>query len=109
MFYGVASTVLGNGTLFEQSGVTQHVPEGAEESVREWATAALEEIGVPQASDLTQFAELLGSPNPDVAYWAATMIGRLEEAAGLPTPEFRRSTIYDCATRPPSRENQGTE
>ena len=34
--------VLGNGTLFEQSGATQHVPEGAEEttpSVEDWVAA----------------------------------------------------------------------
>lgn len=54
-----------------------------EETVREWAVAALEEIGPPESDELAAIAEMLNEPNGDSAYWAATLLGRAEaEAAG---------------------------
>lgn len=50
--------------------------DGAEE-VRNWATAALEQLGPPEASATTDLARLLSSSNADRAYWAATLLGRL--------------------------------
>jgi HEAT repeat protein len=53
----------------------------ADESVRQWATAALESLGAPAAEDLPELAKLLADPRLDVAYWAATLLGRLGPAA----------------------------
>ena len=43
--------------------------------------AALEEMGPPQASDVGELAALVGDPGADVAYWAVTLLGRLEAEA----------------------------
>lgn len=52
-----------------------------DDSVREWAVAALEDLGPPRAADLSAVAELLQGTPADTAYWAATLIGRCETAA----------------------------
>lgn len=54
---------------------------GDDEEVTEWAVAALEEIGAPAGDDLPALQELLADENADVAYWAATLIGRLGPAS----------------------------
>ena len=51
-----------------------------DELVREYVVAALEELGPPTKEDVTALAELLASDEADVAYWAATLLGRLETA-----------------------------
>lgn len=51
------------------------------EEVREWATSALEELGAPSRDDLPALANLLEDQNADVGYWAATLLGRLEDKA----------------------------
>src|SRR5690242_18748726 len=52
-----------------------------DDEVREWATSALEGMGPPLAADVNQLKQLLKSPNLDVAYWAATLLGRLRSQA----------------------------
>jgi HEAT repeat protein len=47
------------------------------EEVRQWATAALEEMGPPQASDADHLISLIEVQSPDVGYWAVTLLGRL--------------------------------
>jgi len=54
----------------------------ADESVRQWSTAALESLGPPAASDAASMAKLTGDPRLDVAYWAVTLLGRLGPDAG---------------------------
>lgn len=49
--------------------------------VREYAVAALEELGAPRHEDLDRLTDLLGSDHPDVGYWAATLLGRLGPSA----------------------------
>ena len=51
------------------------------EEVVEWAVSALEEMGPPEPSDLSNLAKLLADQNSDVGYWAATLLGRLETNA----------------------------
>jgi HEAT repeat protein len=51
------------------------------EQVREWATEALELIGAPPASEVGALTLLLSHGSSDVAYWAATLLGRCGEAA----------------------------
>lgn len=47
-----------------------------DETVREQATAALEDLGAPPTTLLPKLASLLSDNNADVAYWAATLLGR---------------------------------
>ncbi len=47
-----------------------------DERVREWAVAALEEIGPPPRGMTARLAEFVAGPNPLAAYWAATLLGR---------------------------------
>ena len=63
----------------------------ADESVRQWATAALESLGAPAAKDLPELAKLLGDGRLDVAYWAATLLGRLGLAAAEAVPALSKS------------------
>ena len=61
------------------------------EPVREWAVSALEELGPPSVSDLKELTFLLRDDNVDLAYWAATLLGRLgEEAAADDDPRLAR-------------------
>ena len=52
-----------------------------QEAVREWAVAALEELGPPAAESLERLTALVHADNPLVAYWAITLLGRSESAA----------------------------
>jgi HEAT repeat protein len=52
-----------------------------DESIREWAVAALEGLGPPRPADIGPLVELLKRPTLDTAYWAATLLGRLEDQA----------------------------
>jgi HEAT repeat protein len=51
------------------------------ESVREFVTSALEDCGPPPQEDAEQLEQLLGASNADIAYWAATLLGRLGDGA----------------------------
>lgn len=57
-----------------------------DESVREWATAALEEMGPPAVDDCQALTQILAQDAADAAYWAATLLGRLESSAAAATP-----------------------
>ena len=48
----------------------------------DWAHAALESLGPPAANDAAALAKLLSDEALDVAYWAATLLGRLGEDDG---------------------------
>lgn len=55
------------------------------EETREWAVSALEELGTPPVSDLPALCELL-TADEDAGYWAATLLGRLDEDAAPAVP-----------------------
>jgi HEAT repeat protein len=57
-----------------------------EESVREYAVAALEDLGRPPQGVVDQLRGLIGDPNELVAYWAVTLLGRLGATAGAVAP-----------------------
>ncbi|MHB0956662.1 MAG: HEAT repeat domain-containing protein [Pirellulaceae bacterium] len=59
---------------------------GDDESVREGAVAALEQLGPPPADLLSQLSPLVGSSHELVAYWAVTLLGRLQCAATAAVP-----------------------
>ena len=48
----------------------------ADDRVREFAVAALEDLGPPPAADEALLIKLVDSPEPLVAYWAITLLGR---------------------------------
>lgn len=50
---------------------------GDDESVSNWAVAALEGLGTPPISAVESLAALVLEKNSLVAYWAATLLGRL--------------------------------
>ena len=52
----------------------------ADEQVSQWSQAALEELGPPEVDELDSLLELSTSAEL-TAYWAVTLIGRLEEKA----------------------------
>ncbi len=56
------------------------------EAVREAAASALEELGVPSPEQLEGLIGLLTGDKADVAYWAATLIGRLGPDAAAAVP-----------------------
>ncbi len=60
----------------------------ADDSVRQWATAALESLGPPATADCQKIAALLASPKLDIAYWSAMLMGRLESAAAAAVPKL---------------------
>lgn len=64
-----------------QAAAVELCRAAANEDTREWAVAALEELGPPPADQLPQLIELLDSKSPLVAYWAATLLGRLGRGA----------------------------
>lgn len=47
-----------------------------DENLCNWCTAALEEIGAPTVEQIDELALLASSANTDVAFWAATLLGR---------------------------------
>ncbi len=68
------------------------------EIVREWVVGALEEIGPPDPADLDELANLAATQDPDVAYWAITLLGRLGESAVLAVDALTRSLSTHPAT-----------
>jgi HEAT repeat protein len=48
----------------------------ADDTVRDWAVAALEELGPPPPGQIGQLIELARDQSLDVAYWAITLLGR---------------------------------
>lgn len=52
-----------------------------DDRVREWAVAALEDLGPPPKDAVKPLTLLVGDKNPLAGYWAATLLGRCGEAA----------------------------
>jgi HEAT repeat protein len=57
-----------------------------DDEARESVVAALEELGPPAANDLARLAALVSRPSLNVAYWAATLLGRLGGEAAPAAP-----------------------
>ncbi len=64
----------------------------ADEDLRNWCTAALEEIGAPASEQIDELALLASSANTDVAFWAATLLGRAGSLASSATPILHERT-----------------
>jgi HEAT repeat protein len=61
-----------------------------DESVREAVTSTLEELGPPAKEQLGELTSLVKANSADVAYWAATLVGRLKEAGSAATDSLAR-------------------
>jgi HEAT repeat protein len=57
----------------------------ADDQARDWAVAALEELGSPPPDAIGDLTALVGSGNALVAYWATTLLGRSGQAAAAAT------------------------
>lgn len=67
----------------------------ADERVREWATAALEELGPPSPDATKSLTDLAGAGDPLVAYWAVTLLGR--SGAGAASAVTVLAGVVDAA------------
>jgi HEAT repeat protein len=75
-------------TLIEATG-------DLDETVREWAADSLETMGAPRSFDLPEIVELLSEAyDGEVAYWAATMLGRLGPSAHPATDVLARTIRF---------------
>jgi HEAT repeat protein len=57
-----------------------------DDSIREWVTSALESLGPPPPQQVSELIPLVGDKSLDVAYWAATLLGRLHDSAAPAVP-----------------------
>jgi HEAT repeat protein len=71
---------MGEGAALAAVALVQALDDG-DESVRQLANSALEACGPPPQEAVDQLEHLLANPNGDIAYWAATLLGRLEGGA----------------------------
>jgi hypothetical protein len=62
------------------------------ESVLEWASAALEDLGPPPVSTIDELATMVVGDQAGPAYWAATLLGRLGPAAQAAAPALAQAT-----------------
>ena len=78
---GAAEQLCQLGEAAQEASLALVKATGDEDSVSQWAVAALEELGPPTADAVDQLSELSGSSVEPVAYWAVTLLGRLEAGA----------------------------
>lgn len=67
------------GEAAQPAAVELAIASAAAPPLRDWASAALEELGPPTTQDLPRLIPLLADASADVGYWAATLLGRLGE------------------------------
>jgi len=53
----------------------------SDESLRQWTSAALEDLGPPSPGQIAPLIKLARDPSTEVAYWAITLLGRAGDAA----------------------------
>ncbi|NLX54687.1 MAG: hypothetical protein GXY58_06210 [Planctomycetaceae bacterium] len=73
-----------------------------EEVVREWAVAALEELGPPPASSLEPLCSLAAAAQELVAYWAVTLLGRAGPEAFAAAPAL--VSVLETSPHPAVRQ-----
>ncbi|QDT04409.1 hypothetical protein K227x_28000 [Rubripirellula lacrimiformis] len=65
------------------TAATIRLAESRSDDVRQWAAEALENSITPTLEDVDELAEMLFSAEGgEIAYWSATMLGRLGESLG---------------------------
>lgn len=76
----------------------------ANDDLRDLCVGALEELGSPPPDALPRLAELLTSPSLDVAYWAATLLGRARADAAPHAPALQE--LANNAAAPEASRNR---
>jgi HEAT repeat protein len=73
----------------------------ADERVRDWAVAALEDLGPPLEEAVKPLTLLVGDANPLAGYWAATLLGRCGEGAASAVDALAKAvdSAADAAVR----------
>ena len=74
--------------------------QDSDERVRVWAAEALETMDAPSEKIAPLLSQRLAASNADVAYWAATLLGRLGPAAATAAPPL--SVLLDREDAPQS-------
>ncbi len=69
-----------------------------EETVQEWAVAALESMGPPPVDSLPQLCECSSASNALVAYWAVTLLGRLGASASSSQQQLAAILTHSTVT-----------
>jgi hypothetical protein len=67
------------------------------EDLQNWCTAALEEIGAPTVAQIDELTLLASSANSDVAFWAATLLGRAGPLASSATTTLQERSDDNSA------------
>jgi HEAT repeat protein len=57
-----------------------------DEQVRDWAVAAVEELGPPPVESIADLSRLVTAEEPLTGYWATTLLGRAGKNAASATP-----------------------
>ncbi|NDC53024.1 MAG: hypothetical protein EBZ74_01740 [Planctomycetia bacterium] len=70
----------------------------ADEQVREWTVAALEDLGAPPPNTVADLVPLVSSDHALVAYWATTLLGRSGRDAAAAT-----AALAGCLDAAPDR------
>lgn len=66
---------LGEGAQAAIPALVQYCGD-ADERVRNWCVAALEEVGPPARSQLADLTAMAQAADSDIAFWAVTLLGR---------------------------------
>lgn len=67
-----------------------------DDRVREWAVAALEDLGPPPEDTVKRLTLLVSDKNPLAAYWAATLLGRCGEEAASAVDALAKAVDSDA-------------
>jgi HEAT repeat protein len=59
-----------------------------DDQLRDWVVAALEALGPPDEGDVANLAAMVDSSSLDSAYWAVTLLGRLQDKAAPAVPQL---------------------
>ncbi len=65
----------------------------SDEQVRDWAVEALEELSAPDVSTESELQSLVNDDSLDVAFWATTLLGRLESEAAAAVETLAKAII----------------
>ncbi|MDZ4821445.1 MAG: hypothetical protein SGJ20_20980 [Planctomycetota bacterium] len=80
-----AERLMNEPSLVSATVLLDAVADSSEE-VREAIVAALENLETPDAGEIKAIAERLQNPSANVAYWAATLLGRCSQDAAVVLP-----------------------
>ena len=67
------------------------------ESIREYATETLENMGPPRLQDAGQISERLNNEHAETAYWSATLLGRLRSNAADFVPHLMTALDHSAS------------